>query len=334
VETDNRSSLARQWRLLQLLQPAPHYRTVKELAQILAAESYKGGTRTIERDLNALSLQFPIESNDLQKPYGWAWMRGAAAFSMPGMSVSQAVVLLTAQRNLQGLLPANHWPALTPFFEQAEKTLAAVRTVRSTRRWHEKVAVVPASQSLLPATVDTEVAVNVHQALFSEKQLHLDYVARGRTDASEYVFHPYGMIQRGTSSYLAGRIEGRSETTTLSLHRIQRARMLDADTEGAEAFELGSYASRVAAGFESKGPLAVELELDEALAQHLAETPLSRDQQLDLGDGLVPRLRATVDDSAQLRWWLLGLGAAVRVLAPAALAEDIAARHRSAAQRY
>lgn len=43
MDTDNRSSLARQWRLLQLLQPAPHYRTVKELAQTLAAESYKGG---------------------------------------------------------------------------------------------------------------------------------------------------------------------------------------------------------------------------------------------------------------------------------------------------
>lgn len=42
MDTDNRSSLARQWRLLQLLQPAPHYRTVKELAQTLAAESYKG----------------------------------------------------------------------------------------------------------------------------------------------------------------------------------------------------------------------------------------------------------------------------------------------------
>jgi predicted DNA-binding transcriptional regulator YafY len=56
-----------------------------------------------------------------------------------------------------------------------------------------------------------------------------------------------------------------------------------------------------------------------AAANHLHETPLAEDQRIgDEADGRV-RVRATVADTPQLRWWLLGFGDAVTVQAPAEL---------------
>jgi predicted DNA-binding transcriptional regulator YafY len=46
------------------------------------------------------------------------------------------------------------------------------------------------------------------------------------------------------------------------------------------------------------------------------------------------RLRATVPDTAQIRWWLLGLGDNVEVIAPASLREAIRDRLSAALDAY
>lgn len=55
-------------------------------------------------------------------------------------------------------------------------------------------------------------------------------------------------------------------------------------------------------------------------AEHLYETPLSMDQVItpDKQDGWV-RVEATIRDTSQLRWWLLGFGEQVQVLRPSSL---------------
>jgi predicted DNA-binding transcriptional regulator YafY len=45
-------------------------------------------------------------------------------------------------------------------------------------------------------------------------------------------------------------------------------------------------------------------------------------------------VRATVQDSAELHWWLLGFGELVEVLAPAALREEFRARAVAMAALY
>ena len=68
------------------------------------------------------------------------------------------------------------------------------------------------------------------------------------------------------------------------------------------------------------------------MGQLLTETPLADDQLVeDAADGS-QQISATVLDTAQLRRWLLSLGARVEVLAPpalrAAMAEELARSFR------
>ena len=57
-------------------------------------------------------------------------------------------------------------------------------------------------------------------------------------------------------------------------------------------------------------------------AYHLRETKLSEDQVLeDQPDGRV-LVKATVQDTGELRWWLRGFGEGVEALAPESLAAN------------
>jgi predicted DNA-binding transcriptional regulator YafY len=70
------------------------------------------------------------------------------------------------------------------------------------------------------------------------------------------------------------------------------------------------------------------------VAQHLYETPLSIDQKLEEADVEHVRVTATVKDSQQLRWWLLGFGGQVKIQAPARLSDEFRAIAASMIRTY
>ena len=71
-----------------------------------------------------------------------------------------------------------------------------------------------------------------------------------------------------------------------------------------------------------KKPLNIEVNFEAQAGFHLTETPIAEDQDLKwLNDGKL-RLKAKVQDTSQLRWWLLGFGGQVEVIKPVALREE------------
>ena len=64
------------------------------------------------------------------------------------------------------------------------------------------------------------------------------------------------------------------------------------------------------------------------------ESPLCENQiTRELPDGQV-QVEAQVQDTQQLRWWLLGFGDHVEVLAPKALRQEFAEKSARMAERY
>lgn len=68
-----RATLSRQWELLRQLPSRSPGATSAALAMRLRDAGFSISKRTIERDLNELSLIFPLERNDKSIPYGWHW---------------------------------------------------------------------------------------------------------------------------------------------------------------------------------------------------------------------------------------------------------------------
>jgi len=76
-------------------------------------------------------------------------------------------------------------------------------------------------------------------------------------------------------------------------------------------------------------PIRLKAVFSHGAAYHLHDMPLSADQVLTELDHERVLLRATVENTAELRWWLLGFGELVEVLAPADLRGEF--RERAAA---
>jgi len=70
------------------------------------------------------------------------------------------------------------------------------------------------------------------------------------------------------------------------------------------------------------------------VAEHLAERRLSGDQRITRRTGDRVLVEASVADTQELRWWLLGFGDAVEVLSPTLLREEFAGQARAMQTMY
>ena len=311
----------RQWLLLRSIPRHPRKITAKELWQILENEGYEVTKRSIERNLHELSAVWPMLSDERSRPYGWSWQPDAPLFSLPGMSPVQALALTLARNHLASLLPAGMLETLGPYFDHANTVLLTGEGIKNMADWREKVAIVSSNQELVPPQYDENVVATVHSALFSEKQLEIDYIGRG-VEQKTHVIHPLGLVQRGAVIYLVATMYTYEDIRILALHRIVSATILDKAAKGPKNFRLSEYIAKGSFGFtENDEPIRISVRFEADSAEHLRETPLSRDQEI-IEEGQTVRLKATVPNSQQLRWWLRSFGAQIEVLEPESLRNE------------
>ncbi|WP_449430337.1 WYL domain-containing protein [Pseudomonas putida] len=75
--TTTRATLTRQWAMLRQLPSRSPGITSADLVWRLRDAGFSVSKRTVERDLNELSLIFPLERNDKSIPFGWHWSANA-----------------------------------------------------------------------------------------------------------------------------------------------------------------------------------------------------------------------------------------------------------------
>ena len=312
-------TLLRLLTMLRCIPQHPRQITARELNDRVEAEGFVVSKRTVERDLLSLSEIFPLLANERSRPYGWSWSKDAEAFALPGMSPLQALTLELAHDHLATLLPASLLGTLAPYFKCAEGVLSSGDGVKKLASWRKKFAIVPPNQPLIPPNYPEEIIEAVHAALLSEQQLEISYESREQGETKTYPVHPLGLVQRGAVTYLVATLYDYTDIRLLAVHRIQSAQVLEQPAKIPKKFDLAKYISQGAFGFEESGEIKLVVRFTTPAAEHLWETPLSLDQQIEPDQPGWVRVQATVPDTAQLRWWLLGFGDQVEVLEPTSL---------------
>jgi predicted DNA-binding transcriptional regulator YafY len=80
--------------------------------------------------------------------------------------------------------------------------------------------------------------------------------------------------------------------------------------------------------------IELELLIDEEVAIHLRESRLTDQQQMNLLDNGQSLFRATVRDTGQLRWWLLGFADQIEILKPKELRDEFRLKTAKMAKVY
>jgi len=327
--------LLRQWELLKLI-PRERKTTVKTLHGQLEALGYSVTRRTLERDLEKLSLLFPLEADTRSKPYGWRFAIHMSPIDIPGLTSSEALTLVLLETHLKILLPVAVADNLAPHFAAARQSLASFHPDVKLRDWLKKVMVVSPGQPLLPSPMDATVQRVVYEALLQGYQLTMDYLPAGSTESRHYqCVHLQGLVQYGHVIYLVTTINDHQDIRLLSLHRIQQAAILEAPLQLLADFDLQTYIDQGGLGFgEQATTIKLTAVFKNGAGNHLVDTPLSEDQQLERLDAQTLQVTASVLETPKLIWWLTSFGPDIEVQSPIDLRMYLYERHRQAAECY
>jgi len=105
----------------------------------------------------------------------------------------------------------------------------------------------------------------------------------------------------------------------LTLHRMLEAQALAKPACAPDGFNLDAYIFSGELDFAVGGTVKLKVLFSRDAAFHLDERPLSDDQTIaEQKDGRM-LVTTTVQDTSELRWWLLGFGDQVEVLKPVGL---------------
>lgn len=328
------NTFVRWFHILSLLRPYPRRLSTK---QIMTALQNRGADdrdiRTIQRDLVKLSEHFPLDA-DHNKPRGWCWAKDANVL-LPGMDLHTALTFRLMQQFMQPLIPTACLSSVQQHFAEASRILGR-DTQGQHRAWLDKVQIINRGQPLIPPTVDEGVLGAVYEALFTSRRLKATYERRGNSPMTDCTVNPLGLVFVNKVLYLVATLWEYDDIRQLALHRFTAATVLHMPAREIEGFSLQEYV-HTQQEFDfplSGGTIKLVAKFTPLAAHHLRETPLAEDQRIkDAPDGEVI-VSATVADTAQLRWWLLGFADQVEVLKPAKLRAEMRTTVEHMARRY
>ncbi len=308
------NTLLRQWAMLRAIPRAPRRIDTTSIRDKLTAQGYEISLRTIQRDLNMLSKDWPLLSDEA-KPQGWWWPKDAA-LDIPGLDPQTALVFKMAESHLAQVLPAATLDALSPWFKAANGVIDNLEGEYG--RWTDKVRILPKGLALLPPKIDPLVQETVYQALLGEKRLSIVYLTRGATSPKEYEISPLGLVQKGQLFYIVCTIKDYDDLSTLLLHRFQSAKLLQEKSVRRPAgFDIDRYILEGNLGYPKGPPIQLIADFEENAAMTLFETPLTEAQTLVKQANGTVRVTATVPNTMDLIAWLNSYGKKVKVIEPA-----------------
>ena len=314
--------------------------TTQMIYQRLRGTAEEMDERSVQRVLALLGEAGFLEAvNPDAKPLQWRWPKGRKFMTLPRLSDQEVLAFRLLERFLEPLLPRSSYRALLPYFDAAQDELDQMSFWAPVKNWETKVRIVPPAQPLLPpeppsalataaARQDWEhqqdkIRAAILEALFENRQCAVEYQQLWRDEPARWTLHPLAYLHRGPAFYLLCTIDEYADVRQLAVHRMRSATVLDQKASKPAGFNVDREVERNQGMGGSGEPLRLVARFWKRAGLHLLETRLAADQVVGDEDDDHFRLTATVDDTAQLRWWLLSFGSKVEVLEPVGLREEM-----------
>src|SRR5690606_20405093 len=147
----------------------PRYVSSPTLLEKLHERGFSVDLRTVQRDLNRLSIPFSLISDESGGRYRWSHTKDTP-LDLRDMAPSTALALGLAESHLKSLLPQSVINLLGPQFNKARNYLQDLGQ-NDLAHWARRVRAHPNGKALLPAQVDAAVWREVSTALLERRRL-------------------------------------------------------------------------------------------------------------------------------------------------------------------
>lgn len=317
--------LHRQWLMLNMIPVAPRKIDSATIESKLIEAGHPVSRRTIQRDLIKLAELgvFPIEYDDSSTPYGWSWMKDGVLFNIPSMEPHTALAFLLVDKYLTRMVPPSTRKALKNYVYNAGKVLDKL-SKSALSSWPGKISIASKSFQLQAPEIKPEVLEVVLDAVLKERKLCLNYRRRNDNQPREYSdINPLGVVFVDNLIYLVCTVSKYDNPLQFLLHRMESATILPRRANIPEGFTLDAYLKQGEFNYPTgAGMIRLKALFDKEEAIYLFETRFPGELKLAEIDDDMVLLEAQVQDSYQLRCWLMGFGDGVEVLEPKELRND------------
>lgn len=326
------AEVIRQWSILREIERARAAGvTIDALAALCDVT-----TRTIRRDLQALEeAGFPIYDDRSHDDGRTRWTINGQAFKglFAGLTLSELCALYFSRTLLESL-------AGTPFREELESAfdkLSASLTPHMRQFLDQLPRVLASKPDPLRRRPEDErrqqqIIARALEATLHQRQASLTYHSRSSDRTKTYVIHPYRLAYAQGGLYLLAHVPEYGQVRTFAIERVQEISLLEERFTPLE--DLPDEAFPNSLGVHSGPAETVTIEFEPAVADYVRAREWHQSQQwADGPEGrAVLTLHVCIDPA--LRSWILSFGPFARVVAPVALAREIAAQIDQARARY
>lgn len=326
--SDNRTQ--RHMAILRYIPQEPGFTTTVELKNKLSTDGFKVSLRMLQRDIETLSCQHAINCDDSVRPHRWFQLKGS---SHAGMTPSTALAICMLKEHVQHLLPTEVSNNLDGFFSQATHKLTATRA-NPLCNWPTQIAILPPGFQLGKPAVSDQVMKTVEHALLHQQGLLIDYKPRPPRQNKQYKINPLGLVARGHVVYLVATLSDNGEYRHFVLHRMMDAELSPHPAKVPSNFNLPEYLEKGSLSFPKNEVINLKLKVDYIEGYHLLETPLSPEQEVTFPDDDHFIIQAQVNNTEELKWWLMSISDISELLGPESLRGELAASLKKAARQY
>ena len=328
------AQVSRVYRMLNILEGAPHGLSPSELESRLKERGFDVSTRTIYRDLEALrAAGFPMNESGKSDKMGTRWTleRVTKVSHYLVLTSRELLALYLARMVLEPLRDTPFYEDLQTTFGKIEEKLGEKGQTHLNEVSHE-MHFEPGPRwglGIKPEIVDT-----VRAACTEGQYLSINYSSTNSGTTRDRKIGPEFLYFAKGSLYLVGKEEGESTNKIFSVPRMNKATMLN---EGYQAEQLDPdkfFAGSFGIYHAAEAPERVSIEFGSKIAAFVSERrwhPSQRVVSKEHGK-LVVELEVAL--TPELVQWVLGFGAQAKVLAPAKLARQVFDEAEGTAARY
>ncbi len=315
--------VSRIYRILNILEGAPHGLSVSDLHLRLEERGLEVHKRTIYRDVELLqSAGFPLEildGKDDAQGTRFRLERHTRITQHLVLSSRELLALYLARRALEPLRDTPFYADLTTAFGKIEERLGTRGTQALDELSHE-MHFEPGPRWGLG--LDPEILETVRSACAEGQELEIVYnsVNSGTTRARRVGPH-YLYFAKGSLYLIAEDLESKTNKV-FSLPRVQSARMLDASYTGVPATPEDFFASSFGV-FRGERAQHVSLEFSPKVAGYVSERRWHASQTVKPAADGGAHVTMDVSITPEFVGWVLSFGREVQVLGPDTLVDQV-----------
>jgi len=320
------SQLARQWKILRLLESRRRGRTVAEISAELDVP-----IRTVYRDLEAIQeAGFPLYTERINRLSHWKLLEGFKA-NFPFPLTPTELMSLHMSRDILRVFDG------TAFHESIESLFNKVKTslppemIRYLGNISERIKI--GFGPTKDYSAFKEIIARISDATAKRRRLEILYKAASTGKDTTRRVDPYQVWAMNGVFYLIGLCHLRDAVRTFAMDRIEKLTILDESFHLPKDFSLEQYlqtAFKVMRG----DPETIKIRFDQDVAHVIRERIWHPSQEIrEQADGRV-EVTLEVPVNYEVISWILGFGSAAEVLQPTSLRKRIKEELAASLKRY